>query len=149
MAYNNGLLNFGDSIVEVGYNNENYSVDKARIVDKDGTVHELGGGGSGDLSIATVSFIYNTTASNISSFIGAVALESGEMGYEHNACTYANLVIGESFKPASLKVIMYKGEATVEAYDGGFNVPLTVTGSAVNDNGWITITGDCTFTFGS
>lgn len=110
---------------------------------------EAGGGGGGDLSIATVSFIYNTTASNISSFIGAVALESGEMGYEHNACTYANLVIGESFKPTSLKVIMYKGEAIVEAYDGGFNVPLTVTGSAINDNGWITITGDCTFTFGS
>ena len=47
MAYNNGLLNFGDSIVEVGYNNENYSVDKAQIVEKDGTVHELGGGGGG------------------------------------------------------------------------------------------------------
>lgn len=115
----------------------------AKFIDEDDA-----GGGGGDLSIATVSFVYNTTATTISSFIGAVAFESGGMGYEHNACTYADLTIGEGSKPTSLKVIMYKGEAIVEAYDAGFHVPLTVTGSAINDKGWITITGDCTFTFG-
>lgn len=61
MAYNNGLLNFGDSYVEVGYDNEDYSVNKAQIVEKDGTVHELGGGG-GDFNNAVVKIV--STASN-------------------------------------------------------------------------------------
>lgn len=61
MAYNNGLLNFGDSYVEVGYDNEDYSVDKAQIVEKDGTVHELGGGGGGgELSTAEINFVANS-----------------------------------------------------------------------------------------
>ena len=89
MAYNNGLLNFGDSFVEVGYDNVEYSVDKAQIVEKDGAVHELGGGGGDIWQIA-----FTPSQYKIEGLQGEYELQDGGHG-EYGAMIARNVVPDE------------------------------------------------------
>lgn len=135
MAYNNGLLNFGDSYVEVGYDNEDYSVDKAQIVEKDGTVHELGGGGSSDFSTASVT-IDNTTRTSINC---AVPVISEEL---QGVCKALRRITGEDYM--TISVPLYKGKALLMFQDGTISVTGAIDGSL--GGGAFVVTGDGSIT---
>ena len=138
MAYNNGLLNFGDSFVEVGYDNEDYSVDKAQIVEKDGTVHELGGGG-GDLTTAKLTVV---DAGSLEEIIRVPYLSEG---IAH--ANFPHVMSEETTDTFGTKdIVLYKG--TCHCIIGNPNANYTCSGDIeeLADPGTFKITGDCTIT---
>lgn len=139
MAYNNGLLNFGDSFVEVGYDNEEYSVDKAQIVEKDGTVHELGGGGGGDFTIAKLTIV-DSDAADVLVFVPYITESDLDMNFPH-----INL---QDFSDAfnNKNVVLYKGAAVCRMEYPDLTFSLSGDVSELENHGVFKITGDCTIT---
>lgn len=142
MAYNNGLLNFGDSFVEVGYDNEDYSVDKAQIVEKDGTVHELGGGGgSSDFSTAIL------TVTNSGETMTEVSMNGVFLKENPNLLGNYIDVLGagvEGGNTATETMVLYNGEVHI-LIDAEEIVSSSGNLTDMGD-GKFKVTGDCSVT---
>ena len=97
-----------------------------------------GGGGGGDFSTATVTIINNSSKTVFFPCPGWISVE----GDEFMVCTaYAERSSTEEY-PA----LLYNGKGAAEL--AGFqDVTYSVSGNAIDDDGLVTITGDCTFTF--
>lgn len=141
MAYNNGLLNFGDSIVEVGFDNEDYSVDKAQIVEKDGTVHELGGGGGGDFSTAILTVTNSGETMSEVNWNGVFLKETPNL--------LGNYIdtIGDGIEggnTATETMLLYNGEVYI--YIDAEEI-VSFTGNLTDmGDGKFKVTGDCSVT---
>ena len=141
MAYNNGLLNFGDSYVEIGYDNEDYTVDKAQIVEKDGTAHELGGGGGDIWQMA-----FTPTQYKIEGLQGEYELQEGGHG-EYGAMIPRNIVpdevLSDMYFTEEFAININGTDYVMRPYylndfqsqdAGDFNIIVTIGPSAEDEN---------------
>lgn len=134
-----GLLKFTDEIKAGIDLAADGTVEKAVIIDGDGTETPIGGGGSSDFTTAEVT-ITNNTESDI-----RIALPS--IG-SHGDLMSGTIEIASQEISTPHLIALYKGKTV-----GGFitdNVPSAVRTGGVTINGLrITITGNGTITFGA
>ena len=101
-----------------------------------------GGGGGSDFSTATVTLI-NTGSDDELQMQGAFIFKTDESTPRDSTYWCVNGYVGSN----TSTVVLYKGLAVVEIFYGGnFATIESVTGDAVEDDGYIYITGDCTIT---
>ena len=111
----------------------------------DTSIDDIGDGG--DFSTATVTLITDDNAPEGNYFVsGAFAASAYDAGID---CSVS--IVSFDVEPQTKTVILYKGTAACDIYEGDLTegcqyATATVTGNATVDENYVEITGDCTIT---
>ena len=132
-----GLLKFTDEIkAEIDLAADG-TVEKAVLIDGDGTETPIGGGGGGDFSTAQVTVV-NTNTGSARSLKGANTVDNGE-----DTGSAGSMGIPTS-TTETFSAILYKGVALINRGDATI---VSVSGSAEKlGSSMVMVTGDCTIT---
>ena len=140
MAKNRTINRMDGIVTMVEYTNE----DDIKAYELEPTFRELGGG-SNDLTIATLNIISELPSWNIALSLPCAFDNEAEIG----TCSFSDINAGEPgvfFNPP-FNVILYKGKATGTVFYDEQQFDFVVSGNATRENEMgINITGDCTIT---
>lgn len=145
-----GVLKFTDEIkAEIDLAADG-TVEKAVVIDGDGTETPIGGGGGGDFSMAEVTLVNSTDGTRVV-LIPVCYEPSPPFNPDASVSSVVNIQANETL---ILNVPLYKGHCSIvngssEDRLQGVTVATSSTvtsGSATSSMGGVDITGDCTIT---